>query len=84
MTEQEKDIGSVRDNSVNERPSIFLMLLRATYVFGPAAIWLGLFFALEIWPESPWARTWQVAWIILSIAAFVTFFATRQNRVRRR
>lgn len=68
--------------SMSNKPPILLMLLRATFVFGPGFLLLGLFFALEAWPESPWVRVWQVALATLSLALFVAFFATRSSRNR--
>ena len=71
-----------RSMLMSNKPPILLMLLRATFVFGPGFVWLGLFFALEAWPESPWVRVWQIALASLSLAAFVAFFATRSSRNR--
>jgi hypothetical protein len=65
---------------MSDKPPVLLMLLRATFVFGPTVLLLGLFFALEAWPESPWVRVWRITLGSLSLAAFVAFFATRSSR----
>ena len=50
-----------RSMLMSNKPPILLMLLRVTFVFGPGFVSLGLFFALEAWPEIPWVRVWQIA-----------------------
>lgn len=67
---------------MSEKPTILLVLLRLTLLLGPVTVLLGLFIAIVVWPESPWARTWNFALVVLSLGSFVSFFVTRSSRKR--
>ena len=40
---------------------------------------LGLFAAVVMWPESPWAGTWAITFAVLLLVAFVAHFVMRSR-----
>ena len=69
---------------MSENSSFLPMLLRAALLLALFLLPFALIGALALWPESEYARLWEIVLIVYSVLAFAAFFVTRARKKRRR